>query len=138
MLTWSRTTAHPLLVKTPRTKDAGKANHIPSSRSSSSLTDLGEITQCSSDIELNPKMKKAVELFNTGKARKAIAQMIEQKLIADSAFAVAQLLHTCDALNREIIGEYLSEGDDDYVTSVLQEFIAQLDFDNLDFDIALR
>lgn len=64
--------------------------------------------------------------------------MVEQKLLPDSAKAVASLLHNCDALDREIIGEYLSEGDDDYITSVLKEFIAQLDFDNLDFDIALR
>eukprot|EP01133_Synstelium_polycarpum_P007226 gene7226-8395_t len=77
-----------------------------------------------------------IELFNE-KPRKGVDFFITNRLLERTPVSVAEFLHTCPLLNKKSIGDYLGDSDQ-FSISTLEAFIARFNFQDLDFDMALR
>ncbi|KYQ92083.1 pleckstrin (PH) domain-containing protein [Tieghemostelium lacteum] len=79
---------------------------------------------------------QGINLFNE-KPKKGIEYFIQHKLLERKPELVAEFLHRCPLLNKKSIGDYLGDIDE-FCIQTLESLIARFNFQDLDFDMALR
>jgi len=82
----------------------------------------------------DPAMQEAIELFNK-KPKNGIEYLVTNGIIQDTPEAIATFLFQCNELDKVKLGEVLSEENH---TDIVKHFIAFIDFNHVDFDLALR
>jgi len=80
--------------------------------------------------------EEGVALFNR-KPAKGIAFLQEQKLIGSSPQEVAMFLLQTKSLDKTLVGDYLGDRDD-YNLKVMHAYVDAMDFNELEFDNAIR
>ncbi|KAF2072308.1 hypothetical protein CYY_006386 [Polysphondylium violaceum] len=86
--------------------------------------------------QLDNIIMAGINLFNE-KPKKGIEYFISHKLITKTPESVSEFLHLCPLLNKKSIGDYLGDIDP-FCISTLESLIARFNFQDLDFDMALR
>jgi len=86
--------------------------------------------------QLDNIIMTGINLFNE-KPKKGIEYFISHKLITKTPESVAEFLHLCPLLNKKSIGDYLGDIDQ-FSISTLESLISRFNFQDLDFDMALR
>eukprot|EP01102_Stenamoeba_stenopodia_P010173 TRINITY_DN3036_c0_g1_i1.p1 TRINITY_DN3036_c0_g1~~TRINITY_DN3036_c0_g1_i1.p1 ORF type:complete len:641 (-),score=108.55 TRINITY_DN3036_c0_g1_i1:351-2273(-) len=83
-------------------------------------------------------LSTGVKLFNE-KPLKGLEYLWNEEIIGRNPEDVATFFHECNGLDKTQIGEFLASRDsNDFSLKVLDSFVGQLNFNFLDFDIALR
>lgn len=80
--------------------------------------------------------EEGVELFNA-KPAKGIAFLQNNHLVGESPSDVAQFLTSTRLLSKSQIGDYMGERDE-YALKVMHAYVDGLDFEGLEFDVAIR
>lgn len=119
----------PSLVKRKPTE------YLPLSTSVPRLPDLSEAVI--KDLNLDPKMAEAIQLFNAGKAKAALEMLVKESLVEDTSTDLANFLYSSSYLDPVQVGEYLGS-EFEKANLILAEYIRKLDIRNMDFDVALR
>ncbi len=100
---------------------------------------LGAVKEIEEETEEDARaknMKAGITRFNQ-EPRKGCEWMQERGLIGPHVQDVVEFLLHNEQLKKEAVGEYLGEGRE-YHVKVLEQFVAKLEFDGMEFDIALR
>jgi len=82
------------------------------------------------------ELKKAIQKFNRS-PKKGLQLLIDNKQISDSAKSTVHFLLNQKGLSKTAIGELLGEPDEYFIT-ILDEFVAALNFTSMDLVEALR
>ncbi|KAK6459258.1 guanine nucleotide exchange protein for ADP-robosylation factor [Scheffersomyces xylosifermentans] len=80
---------------------------------------------------------EGIKQFNQ-KAKKGLAYFLEHKFIeSDSPEAIGKFLLETDGLDKQVMGEYLGEGDEKNI-AIMHAFVDEMDFTNAGFVDAMR
>ncbi|GAM24103.1 hypothetical protein SAMD00019534_072780 [Acytostelium subglobosum LB1] len=77
-----------------------------------------------------------IKMFND-KPKRGVDFFVGIHLLEKTPASISEFLHTCTLLNKRSIGDYLGESDQ-FCIDTLEAFIARFNFQDLDFDMALR
>jgi len=88
------------------------------------------------DAEASLALAKAIKTFNE-KAEKGIEELLEARLVSRDVLEIANFLLDTEGLSRKQMGAYLG-GPAEFNRNVLELFVQQFSFDNLELDDAMR
>ncbi|XP_037091387.1 IQ motif and SEC7 domain-containing protein 2-like [Pollicipes pollicipes] len=101
----------------------------------------GRATQTTSckvpEIVRKRQYRVGLNLFNT-KPERGIDYLIGRGFLDESPHSVARFLITRKGLSKQMIGEYLGDLQSPFNAAVLEAFVQELDFYNMQLDTALR
>ncbi|ORZ34870.1 hypothetical protein BCR44DRAFT_1500063 [Catenaria anguillulae PL171] len=81
-------------------------------------------------------LNEAIQLFNK-KPKKGIAFLVERGIVGSKPGEIAHWLHSTEGLNKQELGDYLGDGDQDIIT-IMHAFVDEIDFTGMTFVDALR